>query len=569
MGSRYDPYWQERLSELADLAAVAADGHVARLDVHGITARGDRRSWQGSARVCGRVVLDAHMAHMRSLGNVLTVAGALDRWPDREFLLSVNNALLLTMRADGINVVRRASRSTARGRVTAATRTSIANTSRLLNPADACAEVHALLAGLPAFSTPSDVPFTNGLYFFYEHGESSVHGLEGRVVRVGNHPRGQDRLVDRLRDHYATRHGAKNGSVFRRYLGGALLRRDDASSTCLMPGLGAGHWEHQDAGACPTCAPYEERVTDYLQARTRFRCIRVDDREERNRLEARLIASLAACPHCRPSAQWLGHHCYAPAVKRTGLWNAQHVDGEPLEEHDLTSLRRLAGSQDPDTGTHDLSDTLLIIPCSASKRGVQVPVLPLRVIRDFLSDDATAILEEGRRLAFTKTGTRLDEDSPLRPALAGYTGQPYATPGFRELLIDALGRGLHCLIVSGGYGLLRPEEPIHFYGAHMPTQTRSVWEGRLRALLPDYVARNGIRRVFLTVSNAYARCLPPALGVEQEWRSIPAFDRTRDAASAMRVVPGRIGAAATALLANDLVPGSDWIDVRARRAGTA
>jgi hypothetical protein len=53
------------------------------------------------------------------------------------------------------------------------------------------------------------------------------------------------------------------------------------------------------------------------------------------------------------------------------------------------------------------------------------------------------------------------------------------------------------------------------------------------------------------------------LGVERERRSIPFFDRSRDAGSPMRVVPERVGAAATALLANDLAAGSEWIDMSA------
>ena len=80
---------------------------------------------------------------------------------------------------------------------------------------------------LVADCKPSDVPFTTGLYFFYERGEKSDHGTAGRVVRIGNHPHSRNRLIGRLSDHYRTASNAKNGSVFRRYLGGALIRRRD------------------------------------------------------------------------------------------------------------------------------------------------------------------------------------------------------------------------------------------------------------------------------------------------------------------------------------------------------
>src|SRR5260221_331296 len=80
--------------------------------------------------------------------------------------------------------------------------------------AAACARIHAVLAALPRWTNPADVPFTNGLYFFYERGQRSVHAPDGRIVRIGNHPRAQDRLVGRLKDHFNGRVGAKNFSVF-------------------------------------------------------------------------------------------------------------------------------------------------------------------------------------------------------------------------------------------------------------------------------------------------------------------------------------------------------------------
>jgi hypothetical protein len=181
-----------------------------------------------------------------------------------------------------------------------------------------------------------------------------------------------------------------------------------------------------------------------------------------------------------------------------------------------------------------------------------------RCVGDFLGEEARRALDEGRALAFAKQGIVLDKDSEMRPAVAYYTGQPYATPGFRDQLLGAMDRGLHCLIVSGGYGLLRPEEPIHYYEAHMPTQTRSVWTRRLPMILRDYIERNGIRRTFTAVSNAYAQCLPARLGADHEWWSIPTFDPVHDSGSAMRVVPARIGESVAELLKNDVTPVGSW-----------
>ena len=79
-----------------------------------------------------------------------------------------------------------------------------------------CGDIHRLLGTLPVYSSPRQVPFADGLYFFLEDGETSDHGPRGRIVRIGNHPRSDGGLVRRLRQHYS---GRKNGSVFRKFLG--------------------------------------------------------------------------------------------------------------------------------------------------------------------------------------------------------------------------------------------------------------------------------------------------------------------------------------------------------------
>lgn len=193
----------------------------------------------------------------------------------------------------------------------------------------------------------------------------------------------------------------------------------------------------------------------------------------------------------------------------------------------------------------DLSSTLLIIPCSGAKHGTADPGLPTRSVVDFLGADAARQLEEGRGLAFARTS--IDRRSPPRPALATYSGFPYATPGFRDLVTGYLRAGLHCLIISGGYGLLRPEEPIHSYKAHIQ-QTRSVWRRRVPALLRDYVQRSGIERTFGVFSRAYAVVVPDDL-TGNDWRAVPAFDRSVDTGDPRRVVPRKVGNVLVELLA--------------------
>lgn len=197
----------------------------------------------------------------------------------------------------------------------------------------ACATIHGALESLELLSDPRDVPVTDGLYFFYENGEASDHAPDGRVVRVGNHPRSHGGLVRRLRNHYSS---GKNASVFRKSIGGALMRRDAPDHACLS------HWEKQDEPKCPVCKPTEGRVTALLRGSFSFRVVEMRDMSERNRMEALLIATLAACPDCTPSKDWLGRYARSAVVRRCGLWNSQSVGGPEVDQEELARFKELA-----------------------------------------------------------------------------------------------------------------------------------------------------------------------------------------------------------------------------------
>ena len=180
-----------------------------------------------------------------------------------------------------------------------------------MSPEAGCRTIHALIGSLPVFEQLATVTITDGLYFFYEHGESAQHAPAGRIVRVGNHPRSDGTLVRRLRQHYK---GHKNGSVFRKFLGGALMRSEDPSHPCLAPAPGKGHWEKQDEKTCHRCQPVEQSVSRLLRTRFRFRCVSIPLRQERNRFEKALIATLSSLYRLRVLGQWFdGIRFYAAA----------------------------------------------------------------------------------------------------------------------------------------------------------------------------------------------------------------------------------------------------------------
>jgi hypothetical protein len=203
----------------------------------------------------------------------------------------------------------------------------------------ACSRIHQILSRLEIYRDPEEVPFINGLYFFYEDGEISAHDNKPGIVRVGNHPRSQDRLRERLWDHYSSN---KNFSVFRKYLGGALLRSENVHHPCLQPAPGKGHWEKQDGLVCPKCRPLEERVTRILREKFTFRCVEIRDKAQRNELEKKLIGSLSHCSSCKPSVRWLGKHAYNEKVSDHGMWNSNHVGGpDVMSLQDMKILEKL------------------------------------------------------------------------------------------------------------------------------------------------------------------------------------------------------------------------------------
>ena len=354
---------------------------------------------------------------MVSLAAFVAASGFCDAWPDETFVFSMNRVCTLTVRTrSSPRPPRGAPASSRRPRA----QPPIADGVQL-DATCACEAIHAAIARLPRYMAPSQVPFSNGLYFFLESGEESAHGRP-RITRIGNHPRVQGRLVGRLGDHYATRPNAKNGSVFRRYLGGALLRRD-GNEQCLAPGPGLGHWELGTGRECERCVEYEERVTARLRDSFAFACVRIDDQELRNRLERRFIASVAQCDTCRPSADWLGAYAYPRQVRSTGLWNSNHIDDPPATDVDIDTFRILAR----EGGVQDLADSLLLIPCSKGKRGTDLTSMATCSITDFLGPEAVRVLAEGRFEALKRA--KLDHTSESVAAVLRYSGQPYKTEG--------------------------------------------------------------------------------------------------------------------------------------------
>ena len=193
--------------------------------------------------------------------------------------------------------------------------------------------VHRLVLGLPRFRFPRYPTIPNGIYFFFEQGETvPLDGEErDRIVHVGTH-RAQDRLSIRLAEHFgplSRMSGSRHASVFRRHVGSAILLATDPYTNRVSGWYGKERARFADL---------EELVSREMRTTFSFVVIPVQAPHERLQLEAGLIALLAQNPLAPPSVSWLGNFASHSYVRNSGLWNHQHVYDTPLSPEQLRTL---------------------------------------------------------------------------------------------------------------------------------------------------------------------------------------------------------------------------------------
>lgn len=177
-----------------------------------------------------------------------------------------------------------------------------------------------------------------GVYFFFEPGELRSDGTNPRVVRIGTHALRPSRstLWSRLSAHQGQRGGATpgggnhRGSVFRKHVGAALLATGEWDLR-ISATWGVGSTATREIRLDEY--PLELAVSRYIGAMDVV-WIGIDDPPEvgtdRGVVEAGAIGLLseARAQGVDPSsAPWLGHRSKAEAIRRSGLWNVEHVGG--------------------------------------------------------------------------------------------------------------------------------------------------------------------------------------------------------------------------------------------------
>lgn len=172
-----------------------------------------------------------------------------------------------------------------------------------------------------------------GVYFFFEPDENrSLKPTEMRVVRVGTHMVSKGSKASfwkRLHTHRGTEDGRGNhrGSIFRLHVGKAMIQRSNGEVHVPTWGIGqsaSAEVRKQEVGL-------EREVSKYL-GKMLFLWLEVPDNpgpdSDRAYLERNSIGLLSGLgnPLDIHSKNWLGNFSSSEPIRKSGLWNINHVD---------------------------------------------------------------------------------------------------------------------------------------------------------------------------------------------------------------------------------------------------
>jgi len=186
--------------------------------------------------------------------------------------------------------------------------------------------------GLPCLKDviEGDMP-ASGVYLFFDERERRLRDIEQlRIVRIGTHgvaSGSKASLRNRIRTHFGTTSGEGNhrSSIFRLHAGRSLINAKQVSPVESW-GASAG-----DKSALLAERELEQAVSKYL-AELYVLLIAVPGESDKNNdrayLEQNLIALVSnACkPLDPPSCEWLGLNSAKLEIRKSGLWNVNHVE---------------------------------------------------------------------------------------------------------------------------------------------------------------------------------------------------------------------------------------------------
>jgi hypothetical protein len=209
-----------------------------------------------------------------------------------------------------------------------------------LEKKEICEQLHKIFNDLKRISFPfndEEIPF-NGIYILFEKGENA-HGGD-RVVRIGTHT-GQDNLRNRLKEHFLNEN--KDRSIFRKNIGRAILNKnqdDFIKQWELTPLIREVRESHPEIDF-EKQKQIEKLVTKYIQDNFSFIVFRIDDKDERLKIESKIISNISLCEGCRQSINWLGNFSPKDKIKESGLWLVNELYKDGFSKEELEELKKI------------------------------------------------------------------------------------------------------------------------------------------------------------------------------------------------------------------------------------
>ena len=204
-----------------------------------------------------------------------------------------------------------------------------------------CNEIHEIFNDLKEYSFPfneKEIP-KNGIYILFEKGEK-INELK-RIVRVGTHT-GNNQLQSRLKQHFVREN--KDRSIFRKNIGRALLNAENDSfiehwELDLTTKVNKGKYSEQID--FQKQQSIEKKVSEYIQNNFSFAVFEVLEKEQRLRIESRIISTVSNCTNCKSSENWLGLSSPKQKIIDSGLWLVNELWKQSLSENELTELKKI------------------------------------------------------------------------------------------------------------------------------------------------------------------------------------------------------------------------------------
>lgn len=451
MSSKYDVYWQNKLDEIFQLLREAYEnGQSSELDVSDIQNHGKRDNWNGYVVVSKDRLRKGDMAHAKSFGKMILGSNKLlDFYGDAKFEIKISNRLKLNVvRIDVKKSIPPVPIQPSKKETVSVSGVAIETTDIPNGEFDA----KVILSPLIGYGHLNQIPNTSGIYTAWLEGEK-------RCFYVGK----ASNLYKRIRGHFS---GQRGGDQFCLYVYDTYV-----------------HHEHYRSNTNLTTLQKNNLTRDWIREHIKFRYFEIPN-EEISQAETRLRDKL--CPILNPLS------------RKQDLVNTH----EKFVGRESNEIGKSLGSIELAN-----KEMLILFPCSGAKQRNAITEVfdeaNEKKVIDYL-DTTREYLMAGRK----GVSSYIDNDSPRMSALDRYSGSLYSVDNFRETVKAAyLMKNVHILIMSGAYGILLPNERIHYY--ERPIKAQYWKQNRLPDVIGEYIKKNNISHVygFFSFSTDYMKIM--------------------------------------------------------------